>query len=188
MQTWALVCVGLAVGAVCCLAAATARRKARRRSPLFFSDYEDERKAPGRLLSSVAKAAADGDSEHIRGWLDATEGRQVDARTSHGRTVLHCAAMHGQNHIMRLLLEAGADVQALDNATRTALHLVAAHGHGTCVKMLLDAGSDPTLTDAQGASPISLAEKGGHLGSLRLMRLHVSQSRALNGYSHLHPR
>jgi len=46
-------------------------------------------------------------------------------------------------HLVRILLEAGADALAVNSEMRTPLHHVAAAGHGICVKALLDAGSDP---------------------------------------------
>jgi len=60
-----------------------------------------------------------------------------------GCTALHAAARHGHVHLVRILLEAGADALAVNSEMRTPLHHVAAAGHGICVKALLDAGSDP---------------------------------------------
>ncbi|KAG8458232.1 hypothetical protein KFE25_001524 [Diacronema lutheri] len=156
-------------------------RRRRRRIPFIFQDHEEVRKNPSRLSSAVGRAAAAGDMRVVTQWLDAAGKGAVNAQTSQGRTALHCAASEGQGAIMRALLDAGADVHTLDNALQTALHIVAAHGHGTCVKMLLDAGADPTVTDSRGDSPLALAERGGRVGTVRLMRLHLQHARSLCG-------
>lgn len=163
----------------CCLNT----RRRRRRIPFIFQDYEEVRKNPSRLSTAVGRAVAAGDLRVVRQWLAVVGKGGVDARTSLGRTALHCAASEGQGAVMHVLLDAGACVHALDNAMQTALHVVAAQGHGTCVKMLLDSGADPTASDAHGDTPLSLAERGGRVGTVRLMRLHLSQARSLYGGS-----
>jgi hypothetical protein len=156
-----------------------ASRRRRRRIPFIFQDSEEVKKNPGRLSTAVGRAAAAGDVRVIKQWIAVAGKGGIDARTSQGRTALHYAAAEGQGAVMHVLLDAGADVHSLDNGGQTALHIVAAQGHGTCVKMLLDAGADPTLTDSHGDSALAHAERGSRIGSARLMRLHLSQSRAL---------
>jgi ankyrin repeat protein len=95
-----------------------------------------------------------------------------------GTTALHAAARAGHANVVRLLLDGGADVLAVDSELSTALHAVGSHGHGLCVKALLDAGADPEAKDGAGHTPLSLAEAGGHLGTARMMRLHVERRQA----------
>lgn len=171
--------------AVCVLVVACAvqyclgSRRRRRRIPFIFQDHEEVKKNPSRLSTAVGRAAAAGDLRVVKQWLAVAGKGGIDARTSQGRTALHYAASEGQGAVMHLLIDEGADVHTLDNAMQTALHIVAAQGHGTCVKMLLDAGADPTVTDSHGDSPLALAERGGRVGTVRLMRLHLSQSRSI---------
>lgn len=188
VNPWAHLALGVAITACLfvCSRLCSGRRR-RRRTPFIFQDYEEARKNPGRLPSGIAHAAAGGDTRALQAWIESSGKGCLDARTSQGRTALHYAATEGQNGCIRILLDAGADVHALDNAGQTALHLVATHGHGTCVKILLDAGADPTLTDGHGFSAIALAERGGRVGSVRLMRLHVSQSRSIYSEQPLSP-
>jgi|TARA_B100000524_G_scaffold343556_1_gene239792 ankyrin repeat protein len=90
-------------------------------------------------------------------------------------TALHAAASEGHAHVVRMLLDAGADALTVDAELRTPLHLVAAAGHGICIKPLLEAGSDPEGIDAGGMTPLMLAEEGRHMGSLRTMRLFLQR-------------
>ena len=44
--------------------------------------------------------------------------------------------------MVRLLLEAGADINAKDDANKTALHQAAGRGHEAIVRVLIDAEAD----------------------------------------------
>ncbi|KAJ5883588.1 uncharacterized protein N7473_010474 [Penicillium subrubescens] len=62
-----------------------------------------------------------------------------------GKTALHFASEWGNQEIVRLLLEAGADANALLNSANegvTALHLAAKGGHVEVVQLLLEAGEN----------------------------------------------
>lgn len=68
----------------------------------------------------------------------------VNARERHyGDTALMWAAAAGHVDVVRLLIEAGADVRAVDNEGVTALHLARANGHAEVAAALIAAGADP---------------------------------------------
>ena len=52
---------------------------------------------------------------------------------------------------------------------------MALNGHGLCVKALLEAGADPEGKDMKGMTPLQLADNGRHLGTARMMRLHLER-------------
>ena len=133
----------------------------------------------GKVLHpSVAQAAKEADVATLREWLS-DERCAIDAAlAATGGTALHAAAEVGHANIVRLLLDGGADALVIDAQLRTPLHLVATAGHGLCVKALLDAGADPEAKDGGGASPIALAEKSRHMGTARMMRLHLERRAA----------
>ena len=89
-------------------------------------------------------AALEGDVEKVSQLLN--EGYQPDPFDGLGSTPLHYAAKRGHLDVMRLLLAAGADVNAHDESVigNTALGDVA-----SCTievaNMLVDAGADPTI-------------------------------------------
>jgi ankyrin repeat protein len=56
----------------------------------------------------------------VRFILD--RGVAVDYPVKDGRTALHCAAQTGQADVVQLLLEKGADINAVDQSCYTALH------------------------------------------------------------------
>jgi uncharacterized protein len=68
----------------------------------------------------------------------------VNAREKrYGDTALMWAAVAGHVDVVRLLIEAGADVRAVDDEGVTALQLARANGHTEVANALLAAGADP---------------------------------------------
>ena len=130
------------------------------------------------LHPSIAQAAKAADTSTLRDWL-ADERCVVDAAlAADGKTALHTAADSGHANVVRLLLDGGADALVVDAESRTPLHLVALAGHGLCVKALLDAGADPEGKDGAGQTPLALAEGQRHMGTARMMRLHLERRTA----------
>lgn len=72
----------------------------------------------------------------------------LNFRLQHGQTALMLGASHGRLDTVKLLIEAGADVNIQDEDGSTALMCAAEHGHGDIVKYLLaQADCDPNITD-----------------------------------------
>ena len=120
-----------------------------------------------------------GHFDAVKALLDGGADVRATIRDEHeearhrGATPLHMAARHGHANVVRLLLDAGADPLCVDGELRTPLHAVAAGGHGLCVKALLDAGAEVEGRDSKDCTPLELAERGRHMGTARMMRLHV---------------
>lgn len=74
------------------------------------------------------------------------------------RSALHHAAMLGRAEVLRVLLAAGADPNALDDPRSAPLHYAASGGHARAAFLLLQAGADHTLENAFGTTPIAKAE------------------------------
>ncbi|WP_419860357.1 ankyrin repeat domain-containing protein [Candidatus Palauibacter sp.] len=129
----------------------------------------------GALLtdSPVADAAMTGDLASVRALL--SDGADVNAPQGDGMTALHWAARAANTDLARLLLEAGAEVDA---ATRigayTPLHLASEVGGSEVVGLLLEAGAEQTATtaDVGGATPLHLAGGAGEADAVRLLLEH----------------
>ena len=60
-----------------------------------------------------------------------------------GFTPLHIACVYGHYELARLLLEAGADIEAKTKNGYMALHLAAQYGHQLIIDLLLEHGAPP---------------------------------------------
>ena len=111
--------------------------------------------------SPVADAAMRGDHGSVRALLQ--QGADVNAAQGDGMTALHWAADRGDLEMARMLVYAGAGLDAVTRmAEYTPLHLASRAGHGAVVRALLEAGSDPAAPTASGgATPLHLAAAAG---------------------------
>ena len=97
-------------------------------------------------------------------------GLDPNLRAGSGETLLMAASRAGFSEIVRLLLEAGADVRAVASGGRdgtTALHLAASHGYLDVAAALLGAGADRDATDSVRRTPSELVPR--HLPALRTL-------------------
>ena len=102
-------------------------------------------------------AAERGDLAFVAKGL--SQERNIELRDEAGATLLHCSATGGHVDVAELLLNAGADVNAVKRNGATALHLAAAHGHKDMVRLLLSRGADIASRNAAGRTPIQVARR-----------------------------
>jgi ankyrin repeat protein len=109
--------------------------------------------------ASLPRKAHDGDLKALEEYL--ANGGSVDARfaESGGCTLLHPAADGGQTTVVSVLLERGADPNAVAAYGYTPLHMAAAQHHAEVVRVLLEHGAKPSLEmrDQWGNTPLLLA-------------------------------
>ncbi|KAJ1338575.1 ankyrin repeat domain-containing protein 50 [Microdochium nivale] len=91
---------------------------------------------------------------------------------------LACAALYGQVEVARVLLDAGADVEAVDINLRTPLFIAARSGRVDLVRLLLDRGADAGAVNADGETVLWPAVFSG---SEQVVRLLVGCHQGENG-------
>jgi ankyrin repeat protein len=99
-------------------------------------------------------------------------GADAAAKDDEGRTALHCAAMGGNEAVVRLLLEDyKADAGAKTDEGRTALHYAAKGGNEAVVRLLLeDYKADAAAAkDGKGRTVLHYAAMGGNEAVVRLL-------------------
>lgn len=74
---------------------------------------------------------------------------------------LHIAITRGHLSAFRLLLDRGADPNAIDGTGSTALHVAVRGGHHTMVRELLRYGASTSVVDAAGWVPLHYAAETG---------------------------
>ena len=88
---------------------------------------------------------------------------------SGGAAALTRAAAHGQQEVVRLLLEAGADTKWKDHFGREVLHLAAGYGRSEVVRILLEFGADMEAVDRYGLRPLHRAAQHDCLDVVKLL-------------------
>jgi hypothetical protein len=143
-------------------------------TPLHYAAYGKDAGLVNFLIDKGAKLelrSAEGATPlHIAAMMDQREtvealikrGAALEARNSYERTALIlCARERGQAATARLLLEAGADVNAVDKFGSTALELAAWRGKVELVDLLLEKGAKlPAAGDRWRGMVLEAASQG----------------------------
>jgi ankyrin repeat protein len=108
------------------------------------------------------------DLEKVRLLL--AKGANVNARSKQGATPLLIAAIDdGASEVVKLLLEAGADVKATDGSHSTVLLAAASANDLASVKLLLQKGADVNARDDFGFTPLMNAAAEGNAEMVRML-------------------
>lgn len=100
----------------------------------------------------------------------------VDAVSAvEGETALMAAVFQGKRFVARLLIRAGANVNAADNREgsqhrgKTPIICASEHGHTECVRLLIKAGADVQAVDCEGDTSLMAASQNGHIECAKLL-------------------
>lgn len=100
--------------------------------------------------------------DEIAAWL-LERGMNPRHMNIHDTTLLHDMAHRGDVRKAELLLDAGAEIDAIDEEFRsTPLGLAARFGRREMVELLLSRGANPDRGGAPWATPLEWAQKKGH--------------------------
>ena len=95
---------------------------------------------------------------------------RFDSRAGDGDTPLHVAALWGDRHAVRMLLDAGADVNAKGDMGCTPLYFAVMNHHVDVAETLLAHGANPDAASELGFTPRRLAEKNTNKQMLAVFR------------------
>ncbi|KAJ7142814.1 ankyrin repeat-containing domain protein, partial [Mycena epipterygia] len=116
----------------------------------------------GVLSSPLHFCCREGYIDGVRGFL--TTGADVNAEAG---SALRVASAGGHTEIVRLLLDASADMNAADQENGTALQAASGGGWTEVVRVLLDAGADVNALAGEYGSSLQIASSRGHRDIVR---------------------
>ncbi|KAK2665665.1 hypothetical protein Ddye_004239 [Dipteronia dyeriana] len=105
-------------------------------------------------------AAKKADDSALKQLIEAEDGRDIDAVDKDGRTALLFVSGLGSEPCVKVLAEAGANLDYRDNSGGlTALHMAAGYVKPGVVKLLVEFGADAEVVDDRGLTPLDLAKE-----------------------------
>jgi uncharacterized protein len=147
-------------------------------SALLYARYRDNLAAVETLLRAnppidVFDAAALGRTGRLR-ELIARQTDLIAAFSADGYTPLHLAAFFGQAETARVLIQAGASVNAVSRNEMhvTPLHSAAAARRDEVARMLIDAGANVNAKEQGGFTPLHAAAQNGDVDLIDLLLDH----------------
>ncbi|OAB25606.1 hypothetical protein PMSD_27390 [Paenibacillus macquariensis subsp. defensor] len=117
-----------------------------------------------KLNQDLLAASEQGDKERIRDLL--SDGADIDATDTKGRTSAMIAVHTNQLDIFKLLIEQGADINIRDNNSDNPLLYAGAEGLLDFVKLAVAAGADTSILNRFGGTALIPAADRGHVDTV----------------------
>ena len=109
--------------------------------------------------TQLHEAIYSGDTATIRSRVSQSN---VNSRDDAGNTLLHWATANGNLKLTEILIEAGADIDAMNNEGDAPIHLAARFGHTAIAGYLIDsADANKNVQNIQGFTPLHVASLYG---------------------------
>ncbi|KAL8691941.1 MAG: hypothetical protein Q9218_002923, partial [Villophora microphyllina] len=99
-------------------------------------------------------------------------GANARVADTYNRTIIHSAAVNGQNEVLRVLFEkpTGVDINQQGTNGRTALHDAAYFNYCETIKILFENGARTDIHDGADQSPLGVAKDMNNIQALELLR------------------
>lgn len=122
-------------------------------------------------------AAANGHADVVKLFVPLID---IDIGDINGLSSLHLAAKNCRSDVVAVLLEAGADVNALNRAHETALHITARDGCMEITELLLKHGAVIDLQTRSKMTALHYASMVGNLDIVKLLRENEADINIMN--------
>ncbi|TQD76021.1 hypothetical protein C1H46_038444 [Malus baccata] len=138
---------------------AVVRRWVEVATPEEIADAIDRPSPVGTALCMAASLKKDHEIEgrEIVQILLASGADPTAQDLQHGRTALHTASMANEVELVKIILDAGVDVNIRNVQNTIPLHVALARGAKSCVGLLLSAGANYNLQDDEGDNAFHIA-------------------------------
>ena len=136
----------------------------------------------------IVDAARTGNTDLVRSMLE--NGISVNScRNLTRETALHVACFFNHSDVLKLLVDAGASINAVTRSQFTPLHYAADSGNleDHDLQLLLLAGAEVTARDVDGNTPLHTSARMGRLNTFKILAVEGANAyvRELSGCSYL---
>jgi len=118
-------------------------------------------------ITLFLNAAAAGDSSSVRQML--LQDVDIESRDPMGRSALLLATHNNAIEVARILIDAGANVNAMDNISDSPYLYAGAEGRLEILRMTLEHGADLASVNRYGGTALIPAAHHGHISSIKLL-------------------
>jgi len=134
-----------------------------------------EHRFPVKSEGWAVRLAARGEHREILELLLRNGASPNVAEEHTGWTALMLACQSTDHEMARLLIEAGASVNAINVSGQTALHFAASYENPQSCRLLLEAGADPGIRDKEGLTAVDYAREEKNRELVALLESHKLQ-------------
>ena len=152
----------------------------------YGADPEIQEGADSASGAPINRAIDYGHASVVRLLLE--RGANPKVLDVYNRTIIHSAAVNGQDEILRILFEKSVDVDINAQGTngRTALHDAAYFNYTSTISILFENGARTDVYDGEEHSPLGVARYRGNLEALSLLtKLREEERRHGESIGHL---
>ena len=135
-------------------------------------------------IEKFFKACIDGNVEQVQNFIR----RRIDANVVRNISPLLQAACYGHVDVEKVLIQNGADVNAVDKDKMTPLHWAAYYGHVDLAKVLIQNGADVNAIDKDKCTPFHNAARWGDVDVAKVLIQNGADVNAIaeEGWTALH--
>ena len=117
-------------------------------------------KSPDDGWMRLFNAADKGHEAELRALIEAG-GTDLNKAMKEGLTLLHVAVLRGHQGVVRVLIEAGADIDKTENGSITPLYVATEKGHEAEVRALIQTGADVNKANDVDAAIVTILKDAG---------------------------
>ena len=130
----------------------------------------------------LIEAVKNVDVEAVEALLNQAPPADVNQTVPDGATALHWAVHRDDVQLVRLLVDAGADVVVTNRYGVQPIALAAENGNAEILGALLDAGADPNATLSEGETVLMTAARNGNAEAIRVLLVRGADPNARDSF------